>query len=91
MDKTFAERCAQFGEVIWATVCVKPGVKKSWALCTFSKPASARKCVSIGMTLPDGDGTQISMACKMSDTVQELKKSVTGELASTAKIVVGIA
>ena len=85
VNKTFAESCKQFGEVISATVRVKPGVNKSWALCTFKEPASARKCVSEGMTLPDGDGSQLSMKCKISDVESNLKKGTTGALASMAK------
>jgi hypothetical protein len=85
VNKTFAENCKQFGEVISATVRVKPGVNKSWALCTFKEPASARKCVSEGMTLPDGDGSQMSMKCKISDVDSNLKKGTTGALASMAK------
>ena len=85
VNKTFAENCKQFGEVISATVRVKPGVNKSWALCTFKEPASARKCVSEGMTLPDGDGSQISLQCKISDVESNLKKGTTGALASMAK------
>ena len=85
VNKTFAKSCKQFGEVISATVRVKPGVNKSWALCTFKEPASARKCVSEGMTLPDGDGSQLSMKCKISDVESNLKKGTTGALASMAK------
>ena len=85
VNKAFAESCKQFGEVVSATVRVKPGVNKSWALCTFKEPASARKCASMGVTLPDGDGNQVSMQCKISDIASNLQKGTTGALDTIAK------
>ena len=84
VNKALAESCKQFGEVISATVRLKPGINKSWALCTFKGPASAHKCVAEGMTLPDGYGNQIAVKCKISDVESNLKKGTTGALASMA-------
>ena len=65
VDATFTESCARFGEVISATVRVKPGVRRSWALCTFREASAAQKCVGDGMVVVDVDGTEVQLKCKV--------------------------
>eukprot|EP01050_Picozoa_sp_SAG11_P000521 SAG11_NODE_17_length_26125_cov_45.892723_1_plen_177_part_00 len=65
VNEAFADSCKVFGPVISATVRVKPGINKSWALCTFKEPAGARKAVSDGMTVVDGDGNPVVLKVKV--------------------------
>jgi hypothetical protein len=85
VNEAFGGECKQFGKVISATVRVKPGVNKSWALCTFEEPKSASKCVADGMTVLDGDGNAVVLKCKISEVEANLKKDRGGALASMAK------
>lgn len=85
VNANFSASCQQFGEVVSVTVRVKPGDNKSWALCTFAKPASAREAVAMGLTVKDGAGNDVTLKVKISDVAQQLQKGTTGALALMAK------
>ena len=55
-------------EVVSASVRVKPGVRRSWALCTFREASAAQKCVGDGMVVVDVDGTEVQLKCKVRTT-----------------------
>lgn len=77
------ELCGQFGEVMAASVRVKPGRSRgSWALVTFRTYEAVQLAVARGVTAAV-DGEEIELKALAADVEKELQKGTTGYLAHT--------